>query len=399
VIVIQRAYKTELDPNNKQRTLFVKCAGVARFVYNWGLADHEERYARGEKTNIYEQKRRFNALKDEHFPWIREVAYVIIQEAFSNLEAAYKNFYRRQKNGDKKPGYPKFKSRKNGIGSFRMRGSISIDEDRIKLPRIGWVRLKERGYLPTEGIKLLSVTISERTGRWFVSVQCEMEIDEQQNTGPVIGVDFGVKDLVVCSNGKRFNPPEELYGLDRTVIRLSRKLSRQRMGGKNREKTRRRIARIGARIANVRRQMTHDISDYLTAKTKSRVIGIEDLNVKGMMKNHNLARAIANVNFGELRRQIEYKARWRGSEVVVADRWYPSSKTCSHCGSIRDELKLSERIFRCPECGFEIDRDLNAAINLRNMAAKLAVTACGEERLQPETAAVLLNEAGTGRAA
>jgi len=392
---ILRAYKTELNPNNKQRTAFLQHAGAARFVYNWGLADRIERYERGEKTNMYEQKKRFNALKHEQFPWLCQIAYEVVSEAFRNLDTAYTNFFRRIKNGDAKKGFPKFKSRKNGIGSFTLRGCIHLASDSIKLPRIGWVRLKEHDYIPTDGIKILSVSISEKAKRWYASVQCEQDIPDIVATGPVIGVDLGVKSLAVCSNGKVFENPKALAYHEAKLKRLQRKLCRQQKGSQNRAKTKQRIAKLHARIANIRRDAIHNATHYLTATTKPSVVVIEDLNVSGMLKNHSLAKAIADAGFAEFRRQLEYKAHWYGIDLVIADRFYPSSKTCSECGSVKPLLRLSERTFVCEKCGVVIDRDFNASVNLANLAVKPTVTACGEGKVAAKRLAVALSEAGS----
>lgn len=368
---ILRAYKVELDPNNKQHTAFMQHSGVGRFVYNWALSDRIERYENDNPTNLYEQKRRFNALKHGQFPWIRETAYCVTEQAFRNLDTAYKNFFRRVKRGGKEKGFPKFKSRKRGVGSFTMRGSIHIENGRIKLPRIGWVRLKERGYLPTNRVKILSVNISERAGRWFASAQVEMDMpDPEPGQGDPLGVDFGLKTLAVCSDGTTFENPKALVKAERRLKRLQRELARRKKGGKNRAKTKREIAKCHAKIANIRKHALHDISYHVTAKTKPSTVVVEDLNVKGMMANHCLAKAISDASFGELRRQIEYKGQWYGIDVVTAGRFYPSSKTCSGCGSVKPLLKLSERTFVCEKCGMVIDRDLNAALNLASLVSR-----------------------------
>ena len=395
---INRAYKTELNPNNEQRGAFMQHAGKARFVYNWALADRIERYEAGNPTNLYEQKRRFNALKDEEFPWIRQTAYIITDQAFRNLDAAYQNYFRQKKDGtvakriaDLKhnghwatraarlqkrgyhgyqldPGFPRFKSRKQGIVPFTMRGSIHIEQGRIKLPRIGWVRLKEKSYLPTGGVGILSVNISEKAGRWFASAQVEMDVpDPEPGAGEPLGVDFGSKTLAYCSDGTTFENPRSRSQGDRKLKRLQRELSRRKRGGKNWQKTKRKIARHYAKMTNIRKHALHNISYHVTAKTKPSTVVVEDLNVAGMLKNHCLAKALADASFGELRRQIEYKGQWYGVDVVVADRFYPSSKTCSGCGSKKPLLKLSDRTFVCEECGMVIDRDLNAALNLASL--------------------------------
>lgn len=376
-----RAYKTELDFNNRQRTAFLKHAGAARFVYNWALADRIARYkATGKSTNVYEQKRRFNALKHDEFPWLGEVAYVIVQEAFSHLDIAYKNFFRRSINGsDKGKGFPKFKSRHKGIGSFTVRGKVHVEEGRIKLPRIGWVRLKENGYLPGNGVKILKATISERAGRWFVSLQVEKEATAPKPmTGNPIGVDLGVKERAVCSNGKVFENPNTLYRHEKRLARVQRELSRRQKGSKNRTKTKRKVARLHYRIACIRQHDIHEATTYLTAKVKPSAIVVEDLNVTGMMQNRHLSKSVADASMSEFRRQLTYKCEWNGIDLLVADRWYPSSKTCSGCGNVKPLLKLSERTYVCDSCDLVIDRDLNAARNLAELAVKPTVAACGE---------------------
>lgn len=357
-----RAYKTELKLNNKQRSYFVRCAGTARFVYNWALKDRIKRFENGESTNIFEQKRRFNSLKREEFGWIYEIPYTLQDEAFVNLDNAYKNFFRRVKTGDEKPGFPKFKSRRNGLGSFSLRGHIHIERGQIKLPRIGWVRLKERGYLPADA-KILKVTISERARRWFISAQVELNIrDPLPKTGKPLGVDVGVKNLAALSNGKQFPNSAVLRKHERKLACLQRELSRRKKGSRNREKTRRKIAGLYLKISNVRKHNLHQVSAYAMNCRPSEIV-IEDLNVKGMMKNRHLAKSIGDASMSELHRQIKYKSTWNGIDVMSADRWFPSSKLCSRCGEIR-EIDLSQRVYKCESCGFEINRDLNAARNL-----------------------------------
>jgi putative transposase len=389
---ILRAYKVELDVNNKQRTLLLQCAGVARWAFNWGLARRISEYeATGHSSNAIEQHRQLVALKRTEYPWLYKYSKCIPQEALRDLDRAFQNFYRRLKNG-KKPGFPKFKSRKNGIGSFRLTGSIHVTETHIKLPRIGRLRLKEKGYIPADGIHILSVTVSERAGRWFVSVQCRQEIEVVKATGEAIGVDLGVKDLAVTSDGRRFENPKPLQKALVKLRRLQRELSRRKKGSKNREKTRQKIAKMHWRIANIRRDTLHKVTSAIVAKTKPSserpsVVVLEDLNVAGMMKNDALALSIYDVGLAEFRRLLEYKGAWYGSELLFADRFFPSSKLCSVCGAVNATLTLSERTWTC-DCGAVHDRDLNAAINLRNLAVKTTArsagsNACGEERLQP----------------
>jgi len=366
---ILRAYKTELDPNNKQHTHLVQHCGVARFVYNWALSDRIERYENDQPINMYEQKRRFNALKKDSFPWTGGVAYVVVESAFACCDRAYQNFFRRVKAGDKKVGFPRFKSKKRGLGNFTLRGSIHVGERSIQLPRIGIVRLKERGYLPCSSVKILSATVSERAGHWFVSLQVEEpDTSPPPNGVGVIGVDVGIKVLATCSNGREFENPKSLRRYEKRLAHIQRELSRREKGSRNRAKTKRKVAKLHYRIANLRRHTLHEVSHYLSVIAKPETIVIEDLNVAGMLQNRHLSKAIADASWAELRRQLEYKCSWYSVGLVVADRFYPSSKTCSACGVKKPLLRLSERTFVCESCGAVIDRDYNASLNLERLA-------------------------------
>jgi putative transposase len=377
---IIRGYKTELDLNNRQRTACAKHAGAARYAYNWGLRRKIDAYeATGKSPTAIDLHRELNALKKTELGWMYEVSKCAPQEALRNLDQAFNHFFRRvkqKKQGKLKGavGFPRFKSRKRGRGSFRLTGSIHVFPDRIQLPRLGQLRLKERGYLPTTGVHILSATVSERAGRWFVSIQVEEEVPAPPPAkGAPIGVDRGIKTLATRSDGIVYENPSALNKAQRKLRRLQRQLSRQQKGSCNREKTRRRIARLHYRIANLRRDTLHQATSDIVAKTKPdtarpRAVVLEDLNVNGMLQNHRLARAIADVGMSEFGRQVQYKTTWSGSQVVVADRWFPSSKRCSGCGAIKDKLDLSERTYECNCCGARLDRDLNAARNLAQLA-------------------------------
>lgn len=367
-----RGYKTELDLNKKQITACLKHAGAARYAYNWGLRRYQEEYVAGRKTpNAISLHKELNALKKTDFPWMYEVSKCAPQEALRDLEKAFKRFFdnvKKKKPGKK--GYPKFKSKKKGIGSFRLTGVIHVYEKYVQLPRLGKLRLKEAGYIPTSGVKILSATVSEQAGRWFVSVQIEEErANPAPATGQGIGVDLGIKTLATCSDGRSIENPKALRSNLKKLARLGRKHSRKVKGSKNRKKAARRLARMHARIANIRKDALHQATSAIVAKTKPdserpAVIVIEDLNVSGMLKNRKLSRAIADVGLYEFRRQLEYKAHQAGSVINVVSRWYPSSKTCSACGWIDHDQTLSDRTFICQECGIVLDRDFNAALNL-----------------------------------
>ncbi|MBC8462127.1 MAG: IS200/IS605 family element transposase accessory protein TnpB [Deltaproteobacteria bacterium] len=389
---INRAYKTELDPNKKQLESLKKHAGAARFAFNWGLARRIEEYKKTEKfPNAIEQHKQLNALKETEFPWMYEVSKCAPQEALRNLDQAYANFFRRLKLLKEgklkgKVGFPKFKSKKRGLGSFRLTGAIHVSDSYVSLPRIGKVRLKEKGYIKTEGVKINSATVSARAGRWFVSISVEQEIEVSAGEGPPIGVDLGLKKMAVCSTGQTFDNPKALRRNLRKLARLQRKLSRQKKESKRREKTRLQIAKLHYRISNIRKDAIHKATSQMVAKNKPptlrpSAIVVEDLNVAGMLSNRKLSRAIADVSFSELRRQLSYKCSWYFVKLIVADRFFASSKTCSRCGAIKQTLELSEREYVCAECGVILDRDLNAALNLQKLAGSSSerINACGED--------------------
>jgi putative transposase len=269
------------------------------------------------------------------------------QEALRNLDSAFAHFFRRaqlkaQGKHQGKVGYPMFKSKKRGLGSFRLTGSIVVFPCAIQLPRLGTLHLKERGYLPTHA-KILSATVSEHAGHWCVSVLVEQEQQVPANSGPVVGVDLGIKTLATCSDGTVFPNPKPLKRRIKTIKRLQRAVSRKQKGSQNRKKAARKLGKQHRKVAHQRANTLHQITTRLT-KTKS-VVVIEDLHVVGMLKNHRLAQAIADVGFAEFRRQLVYKAAWYGCRVVVAGQWESSSKTCSGCGWVDADLPSATASF------------------------------------------------------
>jgi putative transposase len=366
---ILRAFKTELDLNHFQRTACARHAGAARWAYNWGLACKLDVYRAGGKTpTAIDLHRKLNVLKKTELAWMYAVSKCAPQEALRDLDNAFAHFFRRVKEkraGKKvKAGFPRFKSKKNGLGSFRLTGAIHVFEKAIQLPRLGVLRLKERGYLPTNGVHILNATVSEKGGRWFVSVQVKMEIpDPEPARKPVVGVDLGINHLAQVSDGMVFENPRALRSALNRIKRLQRAASRRQKGSANRKKDMQKLARAHARVANIRKETLHQATTWL-ARTKSAIV-LENLNVSGMLKNHHLAQAIADVGMYEFRRQMEYKGAWYGCEIREADRFFPSTKRCSHCGNEKLSMPLGEREYRCEICGRVIDRDLNAAINLR----------------------------------
>lgn len=374
-MLINRGYKTELDLNHRQHTLCLKHAGTARFAYNWGLAQKQAAYEAGQKTpNAQELHKRLNTLKRTEFPWMYEVSKCAPQEALRDLEVAFKRFFKSI------AGYPQSKKRSRAIGSFRLTGTIIVGKSWVQLPVLGRVRVFERGYLP-RGKHILSATVSERAGKWFVSLLVEEDFRVEQTPGAEpLGVDLGVKEMAVCSDGQRFSNPHALKNKLVKLKRIQRHLVKQNKAGQNRANTKRQLARLHYRIACIREDALHRATAAIVAKTKpscQRPVAVvcEDLNVKGMLKNHKLARAIADVGFGKFQDFLAYKALWYGAALFWAERFYPSTQLCSACGRQRTvALDLSERTFVCEydNCGLVLDRDLNAALNLKKLAPPTA---------------------------
>lgn len=390
---IQRGYKTELDLNNKQRTNCLKHAGTARFTYNWGL--DQKKIAIKNKTkvpNAMELHKQLNTLKQKDFPWMYDVSKCSPQEALRNLDRAFENFFK------KRAKFPKVKSKKHGVGKFRLTGTIKVTDGYVQLPRLGRLKLKEKGYLPTNA-KILSATVSERAGHWFVSILVEENLQEQESVKDEynkVGIDLGIKTLATVSDGTSYPNPAPLKKKLKKLKRLQRAVSRKVKGSKNRRKAADKVARLHYHIANIRRDTLHKMTTKLT-KTKL-LVGIEDLNVSGMMKNRKLSRAIADLGLFELRRQLEYKGLWYDCLVVPIDRFFPSSKMCHVCGEINENLTLADREWTCEGCGTHHDRDFNASKNIEYAAVSLteAKNACGEGGSGSEL--VVLSETGLSEA-
>lgn len=371
------AHRIALDPNNAQATYFARAAGVARFAYNWALAEWGRQYEASKhnpaapKPSQAALRRQLNAIKGAQFPWMLEVTKNAPQMAIMQLGQAFQNFFA----GRAK--YPQF--RKKGVHDrFTLTNDqLAVDGSRIRIPNLGWVRMRET--LRFTG-KIMSATVSRVADRWFVSLTVDTpdtsHLPPAENQGAV-GVDLGVSALATLSTGETISGPKAHKVLLGRVQRLSRSLSRKQKGSCNRKKAQRKLARLHARIANIRSNALHTLTTDLTRRFHT--LGIEDLNVRGMLKNRCLARSIADMSFFEFRRQLAYKAAIRGGRVVVADRWFASSKTCSACGHTLETLPLSVREWACPVCEVRHDRDVNAAINLKNMAVSSTVSACGEE--------------------
>jgi putative transposase len=371
------AHRIALDPNNVQATYLAKAAGVARFAYNWALAEWKRQYEAWQADNSLPKpsqaalRRQMNAVKREQFPWMLEVTKCAPQMAIIQLGEAFKNFFAGRAR------YPQFRKKGRDDRFTLTNDQFDIDGCRMRIPNLGWVRMRES--LRFAG-KILSATISRVADRWFVSITVDTpdnpHLPKAENQGAV-GVDLGVSALATLSTGETIPGPKPHKALLDRLRRLSRSLSRKQKGSANRRKAKAKLAKLHARIAAIRQDALHKLTTSLTRRFHT--IGIEDLNVRGMMANRHLARSIADMSFHEFRRQLEYKTAMRGGQVVVANRFFASSKTCSACGHKLEALGLSMRAWACPACGVIHDRDVNAAINLKNMAVSSTVSACGEE--------------------
>lgn len=383
-----RGHIIELKPNHKQATYFKKACGVARFAYNWGLAAWKKQYEQDKQYRddclaknlpIDESKlnkptqgklrKQLNAIKRTQFPFMLEVTKCSPQLAIMQLGDAFKRFFKGES------GYPQF--RKKGIND---RFSLSNDQFKLKLkkdkpfiqiPNLGLVKMREN--LRFDG-KILSAKVFKQGEKWFVSIAVELQdlpnhLLPKEKTNKSVGIDLGITDLATLSTGEKIQAPKPLKNKLKKLQRLSKQLSRKQKGSNNREKAKTKLSRLHYQISCIRKDFLHKLSTNLVKKFD--VICLENLNIKGMVKNRKLSRAINDLGFYELKRQLIYKANQWGKTLKELDRFYPSSKTCSCCGVKLDELPLSVRNWTCPNCQTNHDRDINASINILNQADKV----------------------------
>lgn len=350
-----KAYKYRIYPNAEQMQFFAKCFGCVRFVYNRMLSDRIEHYnLTGKSLN------NTPAQYKSEFTWLKEVDSLALANAQMNLNTAYRNFFR-----DKSNGFPKFKSKKNNNFSYttnNQKGTVYIENGCIKLPKLK-SPVKIRQHRSFEGV-IKSCTISKApSGKYHISILVETEIQKLPASDMRVGIDVGIKDFAVLSNGEAYKNPKHLRKSEKRLAKLQRDLSRKQIGSSNRNKARIKVAKLHEKIANQRMDFLHKKSTEIIRKNQA--IVIEDLKVKNLMKNHNLAKSIAEVSWSRFREMLDYKSRWYGRELIIAPPDYPSSQLCSDCGNRSSQTKdLACRVYICPECGLEIDRDYNASLNL-----------------------------------
>lgn len=374
---IMYSYKFRLYPTKEQEVLLSKHFGSVRFVYNYFLNQRKEAYQTNKETLNYfaNAKELTNLKQQEDFVWLKEINSQTLQATLKNLDSAYNSFFKGLAR------FPNFKSKKNFKQSFRVPQSVSMENNKLLIPKFkGGIKIKL--HRQVEG-KIKFATISKNSaGQYFVSLTVERENNIFQTTNKqAVGIDLGIKDLIVCSNGKKYHNLKSKKTLEKRLKLLQKRLSKKVKGSNNRIKAKTKLAIIHNKITNQRTNHIHQITNKLTHDNQ--VVAMEDLNVKGMVRNHKLANSLSDVAFGEIQRQLEYKSNWRGGTIIKVNRFYPSSKSCSACGWINQNLKLSDREWTCHNCNTHHDRDFNAAKNIlwqalkTNTVGTTGIQACG----------------------
>lgn len=356
-----KAHKIRLHPTEEQTTYFAKAAGTARFCFNWAVAEWQKQYEAGEKPSALALRTTFNALKKEQFPWVYDVTKCAVEGAFMDVAAAFKNFFTGLK-GKRKVGYPKFKSKKRSKPSFYLANDrFTVGDHWIDMPKLGRVNMAET--LRFSG-KILSARISKTATRWFVSITVEMPDNIPVNVHLPVGVDVGLNRLATLSDGRQYENQRPLIHQLKQLRRRNKELARRTKGGKNWQKSKDKLGRLHDEIGCIRLDWLHKITTQIA--TTSGIVAVEDLHVKGLIRNRRLSRAFSDAAVGKLLALLESKVASQGGMLIKVDRFFPSSQLCHCCGACKIDLTLADRVFVCPnsDCGYVGDRDENAAWNL-----------------------------------
>ena len=359
-----KAYKYRIYPTSEQKLYLAKTFGCTRFIYNQMLADRIKSYQENKDLDIKAIKYPTPAQYKKKYTWLKEVDSLALANAQMNLDKAFKNFFR-----DKSVGFPKFKSKKTNRFSYttnNQNGTISVDENFVKIPKLK-SKIKIVLHRQFNGL-IKSATISKTpSNQYYISILVDTENIQLPKNDNKIGIDLGLKEFAICSNGDRFGNPKNLRKSEKKLAKLQKDLSRKTKGSNNRYKERIKVAKLHQKIANQRKDFLHKLSTKIISENQ--VIVLEDLKVRNMLQNHKLAKAISEVSWAEFRKMLEYKASWNGREIIIAPSNYASSQLCSECGYKNSDVKnLAVRNWICPKCGAKHDRDINASINLLKLA-------------------------------
>lgn len=369
-------YKFRIYPNDEQQQKLAKCFGCQRFIYNYFLNKRNEIYQNNETSTYNKDAAELTQLKkQDEYIWLKEGLSQSLQRTLRNLDTAFNSFFA------KRSKFPKFKSRRHKQ-SFCIPQNSKVEDNKLYIPKFKeGIKIKQHRVMEGE---IINSTISKKPcGHYYVTITVERNIEKYKPNNKSVGVDLGIKELAILSDGTRYKNIKPYRTLEKRLARLQRKHSKKVKGSANRNKARVKVARLHEKITNIRNNHLHQITSKIVSENQT--ICLEDLNVKGMLKNRKLAKSVADVSFCEFVRQIVYKSGWYGRTAILIDRWYPSSKTCHHCHFVNQDLTLADRDWTCPRCEKHLDRDLNAAKNIEREGLKLntvgttEIKACGED--------------------
>jgi putative transposase len=357
------AHKIRLVPTPEQEQYFRKACGVSRLIYNYALEEWNKQYTEGLKPNGRDLLKQFNKIKYEKYPFLKDVHRDCNSQPFRNLQQAFVNFFKGLS------GHPIFKKRGEHDSFYLANDTFDLKENMIRMPKIGWIKMRQSFRFVG---KIMNATVSREADRWYVSISVEIKdenIIKERISNNSVGIDLGVKDFAVLSTGEKIEGPKPFKKLQKQISRKQRQLSKKKLHSSNWYKCKEELSKLYLRVKNIRKDFLHKFSTWLCRENQA--IAIEDLNVVGLVQNHKLAKAILDMGWSEFKRQLTYKSKIYNNDLLIVDRFFPSSKLCSDCGHKLEKLDLSQREWICPKCGVVHDRDENAAINLLNQLGQV----------------------------